>query len=110
ANGPDGALYVIDMYRECIEHPWSLPDDIKRRLDLHSGFDRGRIWRIVFEGFNRRPTHWLSKSSIDQLVALLEHPNGWHRETAARLLFQRQDANAIPLLEKLLKDSTSPVG
>jgi putative membrane-bound dehydrogenase-like protein len=110
ANGPDGALYVIDMYRECIEHPWSLPDDIKRRLDLHSGFDRGRIWRIVPEGFVRPKTPKLSKAGTAELVALLEHPNGWHRDTASRLLFERQDPGASPLLEKLLKESKSVVG
>ena len=110
ANGPDGALYVIDMYRECIEHPWSLPDDIKKRLDLHSGMDRGRIWRIVPEGFVPRNPQKLSKASTAELVALLEHPNGWHRETAARLLFERQDPSAVPLLEKLLKESKSPIG
>jgi putative membrane-bound dehydrogenase-like protein len=110
ANGPDGALYVIDMYRECIEHPWSLPDEIKRRLDLHSGFDRGRIWRIGPEGFVQPRTPKLSKANTAELVALLEHPNGWHRDTAARLLFERQDPKAIPLLEKLLKESNSAVG
>ena len=110
ANGPDGALYVVDMYRECIEHPWSLPDDIKARLDLHSGVERGRIWRIVPEGFTRRKPPKLSKASTRELVALLEHPNGWHRDTAARLLFQRQDPQAVPGLESLLAKSKSPIG
>ena len=43
ANAPDGALYVLDMYREIVEHPWSLPESIKKFLDLNSGSDRGRI-------------------------------------------------------------------
>jgi hypothetical protein len=51
ANAPDGTLYVIDMYREIIEHPWSLPPGIKEHLDLNSGNDRGRIYRIVPDGF-----------------------------------------------------------
>ena len=55
ANGPDGCLYVIDMYRETIEHPWSLPESLKKHLDLNSGNDRGRIYRIVPDGFKRRP-------------------------------------------------------
>ncbi|HSZ60095.1 MAG TPA: PVC-type heme-binding CxxCH protein [Tepidisphaeraceae bacterium] len=110
ANGPDGALYVIDMYRECIEHPWSLPDEIKRRLDLHSGFDRGRIWRIVPEGFVRAKTPKLSKATTAELVALLDHPNGWQRDTAARLLFERQDSAAVPLLEKFLSESKTAIG
>ena len=47
ANAPDGCLHVIDMYREVIEHPWSIPDEIKKHIDLNSGNDRGRIYRIV---------------------------------------------------------------
>ena len=45
--GPDGALYVVDMYRCVIEHPDFVPDELKRRPDLRLGDDRGRIWRIV---------------------------------------------------------------
>jgi len=109
ANGPDGALYVIDMYREVIEHPWSLPDEIRQRLDLHSGTDRGRIWRVVPEGFVARKPPPLSTATTAELVALLEHPNGWHRDTAARLLYERQDASAAPLLARMLETSKSPV-
>ena len=108
ANGPDGALYVIDMYRETIEHPWSLPDSIKSRLDLHSGTERGRIWRIVPEGFTPRPTPNLSKATTAELVKLLENPNGWHRDTAARLLYERHDAAAVPLLKDLVRLPPSP--
>jgi len=110
ANGPDGALYIVDMYREVIEHPWSLPDSIREHLDLHSGVNRGRIWRVVPENFVPRKPPRLSKASTAELVALLEHPNGWHRTTAARLLYERQDAAVTPLLEKLLKESKSAVG
>ena len=45
--GPDGALYIADMYREVIEHPWSLPHGIKQHIDLDRGNDRGRIYRVV---------------------------------------------------------------
>ena len=47
ANAPDGTLWILDMYREVIEHPKSLPPTIKRHPDLTSGRDRGRIWRVV---------------------------------------------------------------
>ncbi len=46
-NAPDGTLHLLDMYRETIEHPWSIPDDIRGLLDLRSGEDRGRIYRIA---------------------------------------------------------------
>ena len=110
ANGPDGALYIVDMYREVIEHPWSLPDYIRNRLDLHSGADRGRIWRIVPEGFVARAAPKLSKASTAELVALLDHPNGWHRDAAARLLYQRHDPKAAPLLRELLAHARTPIG
>ncbi len=110
ANAPDGTLYVIDMYREVIEHPWSLPEQIKKHLDLNSGNDRGRIYRIVPDSYKRPQPVRLGEASIPQLVATLESPNGWHRDTAARLLYQRQDKSAVPLLIALAENSKSPLG
>ncbi len=111
ANAPDGCLHVIDMYREVIEHPWSIPDEIKKHLDLNSGNDRGRIYRIEPERaeWQRRTSVDLSKASTAELVKTLEHPNGWHRDTAARLLYERQDKSAAPLLEKLVGESKEPL-
>ncbi|MFP6854235.1 MAG: PVC-type heme-binding CxxCH protein, partial [Opitutales bacterium] len=98
ANGPDGCLYVLDMYREVIEHPWSLPSDIKRHVDLNSGNDRGRIWRIKPEKFVRSPSPRLKEASSEELMDILSSPNAWRRETAARLLFERQDLQVVPAL------------
>jgi putative membrane-bound dehydrogenase-like protein len=106
ANAPDGTLYVIDMYREIIEHPWSLPDNLKKLLDLNSGSDRGRIYRIAPDGFKPAPPPRLGKASTAELVATLENRNGWHRDTASRLLYERQDSAAVPLLVKLTRNST----
>lgn len=110
ANGPDGALYVLDMYREIIEHPWSLPPGIKKHLDLTAGSDRGRIYRIVPEGFQPRPPPRLGAAGTAELVQTLAHRNAWHRETAARLLYERQDRAAVPLLEKQLRESPAALG
>src|SRR6185436_13688153 len=55
ANGPDGNLYIIDVYREVIEHPLSLPPEIKQHLDLTSGRDRGRIYRVARKDSSTRP-------------------------------------------------------
>lgn len=109
ANAPDGCLYVADMYREVVEHPWSLPDSIKDQLDLNAGNDRGRIYRVVPENFQRGKFVPLSKTSTAELVNTLEHPNGWHRDTASRLLYERQDPVAVPLLEKLFMTSKNPL-
>jgi len=110
ANAPDGCLYVLDMYREVIEHPWSLPPGIKKHVDLNAGNDRGRIYRIVPEKFKRRPAPDLGRASTADLVKTLGHPNGWHRDTAARLLFERQDKKATDALRGLLKSSTNELG
>jgi putative heme-binding domain-containing protein len=110
ANAPDGTLYVADMYREIVEHPSSLPDSVKKQFDLGNGNDRGRIWRVVPEGFRRPPPVRLGAAGTAALVKTLEHPNGWHRDTAARLLYERQDRAAVPLLVDLLRRSPSPLG
>jgi putative membrane-bound dehydrogenase-like protein len=93
-NAPDGNLYVIDYYRQYLEHPISIPEAVKRRLkmDFRAGEDLGRIYRVVAEGFDssdRKPA--LGSVPSADLVRHLEHPNGWHRRTAQRLLLERQD-------------------
>jgi putative membrane-bound dehydrogenase-like protein len=110
ANGPDGCLYVCDMYRETIEHPASIPPILKKHIDLTSGRDRGRIYRVAPEGFQSKPIAWPGKMTTAELVALLEHSNAWQRVTASRLLYEQSDRAAVPLLEKLARDSQSPLG
>lgn len=102
-NGPSGGLYVVDFYREIIEHPWSLPPAIKQHLDLNRGNDRGRIWRITRKASLPRRTVRLGDASLAELVELLGHANGWHRDTAARLLWQRNDPATEALLKSALK-------
>lgn len=104
ANAPDGCLYMIDMYREIIEHPWSLPQPLKSHLDLNAGNDRGRLYRIAPEGFRQPKLPPPAQATTPELVALLTHPNSWHRETAARLLCERREASALEPLRKLLAD------
>jgi len=110
ANAPDGCLYIIDMYREVIEHPWSIPESIKQFIDLNSGNDRGRIYRAAPDGFKQPAQPSLGKATTTELVATLEHPNGWHRDTASRLLYERQDAAVAPLLVALLTNGRTAYG
>jgi len=109
-HAPDGTLFVLDMYRETIEHPWSMPDDLKALLDLENGRDRGRIYRLAPPQFLRRKTPRLSQATTEQLVELLQHANAWHRETAHRLLFERQDSQSIKSLRRVLHDGSSELG
>lgn len=110
ANGPDGALYVVDMYRHLIQAAAFIPPAILKHLDVSGGFDQGRLYRIVPEHFQRPTQPRLSRATTAELVALLEHPNGWHRDSASRLLFQRQDPGAFKPLQELAIHSTSPLG
>jgi putative membrane-bound dehydrogenase-like protein len=102
AHGPDGALYVVDMYRAVIEHPDFMPPELKNRPDLTLGKDKGRIWRIVPEqGKPARARPRLSKAATADLVPLLAHENAWWRTTAQRLLLERQDRAAVGPLREL---------
>jgi putative membrane-bound dehydrogenase-like protein len=110
ANGPDGCLYVVSMYREIIEDESAIPDDILKHYDLNSGRDLGRIYRVMPEGSQRPPLPKLAGAETDELVALLAHPDSWVSETAQRLLYQKQDHGAVPALRKLVAESLTPQG
>jgi putative membrane-bound dehydrogenase-like protein len=112
ANAPDGCLYVIDMYRELIEGAAFLAPQVLKNVDPSAGIDKGRIWRIVPDGYKRRPKPQLSKAKTEELVDLLDHPNGWHRDTASRLLYQRQPHNTTikQQLEKIAKEGKTSQG
>ena len=110
ANGPDGALYIADLYREILDFSDGIPESIKRFKDLNRGNDRGRIYRVVPDGFKQPALPKLGRASTAELVATLQHPNAWHRETAARLIYERQDKSAIPALAQLAAQSTSALG
>ncbi|MCO6458654.1 MAG: hypothetical protein J5I93_25385, partial [Pirellulaceae bacterium] len=105
ATGPDGALYVADMYRLWVEHPKFLPEEIAKKLDWRAGEDRGRIWRILPAAAARRP--YSPPQTTADLVALLSDDNGWCRHTAQRLLVERQAQDAVPALAELLTDGVS---
>jgi putative membrane-bound dehydrogenase-like protein len=109
-NTPDGTLLVLDMYRETVEHPDSLPPPIKKHLDLTSGRDKGRIYHIIPEHFRRRRRPALTRAKTSELVDLLADRDAWWRETAQRLLIERQDPAAIPLLRQLARQRPTALG
>jgi putative membrane-bound dehydrogenase-like protein len=107
-NAPDGTLYALDMSREVIE-AIHIPLDVVKHLDLRRGRDQGRIYRIAPTGFTpRKPPH-LGNATTAELVAMLEHPDGWWRDTAQRLLFERQDPAAAAELRSLAAEGKSDV-
>lgn len=104
AQGPDGALYVVDMYRGLIQHkayvtPYLTEQTLSRKLvqPIH----RGRIWRIVPEDWEPKKFVKLSALSGSQLVGYLSSKDGWYRDMAQRLLVERNDRSVVPQLMKL---------
>ena len=108
--GPDGHLYVVDYYRQHIETPLSIPEDLKADMDFLRGEDMGRIYRIKPAGANKdAPNENISDLDGEELVNLLKHPNRWHRLTAQRLILERNDASVLPHLKHLLQQTELPV-
>lgn len=110
--GPDGALYVVDYYRQIIEHPEWMSDEAVKAGGLYKGKDMGRIYRITPQ--NEGAAEWikglkLGDETSQQLVKYLSHKNIWWRLNAQRLLVDRQDKTIVPVLIEMTK-SDSPVG
>ncbi|MBX7166407.1 MAG: c-type cytochrome, partial [Pirellulales bacterium] len=107
-TGPDGALWVADMYRLVIEHPEWIPAEAQARYDLRSGSDRGRIYRLYPVGSRPRPIVRLSELSPVELVTALDSPNGPQRDLAAQLLVERADEAMREPLRKLATGAKRP--
>jgi putative membrane-bound dehydrogenase-like protein len=110
-TGPDGALWVADIYRFMIEHPHWLPKEGKEELLPHYrlGEDRGRIYRIVPKASEARPILRLDQLDIPQLIEALDSTNGWQRDKVHQVLIWRKDATSLPLLKDMVSSSTNPL-
>lgn len=108
--GPDGALYVIDYYRQIIEHPEWLSEEVIKSGALYNGSDKGRIYRIT--ATNAAKMNWLNninlgKATTVTLVNALNSNNIWWRRNAQRLLVDQKDNAAPGLLKKFIDTTTS---
>ncbi len=106
--GPDGALFIVDMYRQHIETPVSIPEDLKEDMDFYAGEDRGRLFRIAPTDAAPAAVVPLHDASTPDLVAALADPNGWRRRTAQRLLLERDDPAAVDPLRATLAGPDAP--
>ena len=86
--GPDGAMYIVDMYREVIEHPEWIPDDIEKGLNLEAGKDKGRIYKVTRA--DATEFDFKTFQTVQGMIANLEHTNQWVRNTAHRLLIDSE--------------------
>ncbi|MGC1272329.1 MAG: PVC-type heme-binding CxxCH protein, partial [Planctomycetaceae bacterium] len=141
--GPDGALYVVDMYRAVIEHPQWMPTELKTRRDLRWGDDRGRIYRVAAKDKppGKMPTlaairaatvrkrlpatpgdktlpdsrgsddgRGSDEPAVEALFAALDSPNGWTRDTAARLLSHNSSGLDKTMLAEVAANGKTPAG
>jgi hypothetical protein len=111
-NGPDGALYVVDLYRGILQHRIYVTSFLRKQIDergLANGIGLGRIWRVVPDGAPRANFKLgLAAATTAKLVEKLGDANGWTRDTAQRLLVEKRDPVATALLTALAVDRASP--
>jgi mono/diheme cytochrome c family protein len=106
ATGPDGCLYIVDMYHGIIqEHVWTPKNSYIRprimRMGLEKNIGRGRIYRLVHDGYKPGPRPHMLEMSNDELVSCLDHPGGWWRDEAQKLLVLHGDKSVVPALKKM---------
>lgn len=111
--GPDGALYIADMYHGIIEHVIFMAPYLEKQIkdrNLEAGNDMGRIWRIVYKDKPidyRRPR--LSSASSPQLIRELGHRNGWRRLTAQRLLVEKEEQAVVSRLRNVVVQESGDI-
>lgn len=115
ATGPDGYLYLCDMYRGIIqEGNWTKEGSYLRNHILKYGLDKningGRIWRVVHDDPKpRRAAPRMLDEKPAELVAHLADPNGWWRDTAQRILILRGDKSVVPALRQMAESHANPL-
>ncbi|MBC8152346.1 MAG: c-type cytochrome [Bacteroidetes bacterium] len=113
ATGPDGALYVADMYKGIVQHnaymtPYLREQTLARKLE--APINRGRIWRIVPTSWKPVKTAKLSTATPAELVGYLSNPDGWYRDMAQRLLVERNDKSIGSALTSLALKGDNQLG
>lgn len=113
AVGPDGALYVVDLYRGVIQHRQFVTSYLRKQVlerGLAAPVGLGRIWRVVAE---ERPVDRSSPAALfvdtPARIRTLRHPNGWVRDTAQRLLVEHGDRDGVPLLDRMAREGETPL-
>ena len=107
-TGPDGSLWVVDMYRYVIEHPIWIPPAVLQNIDPRAGHDRGRLYRVLPETLDARPTPDLSQLAGPALAAAINSPNGTIRDLVQQLILWNRDTAARPMLLELARTAERP--
>jgi mono/diheme cytochrome c family protein/glucose/arabinose dehydrogenase len=111
--GPDGALYIVDMYHGIVQHgsymtPYLKEQTQKRQLDQH--VHMGRIWRIVPRKAKQRELPKLGEMNGGELLGFLSHTDGWYRDMAQRLLVESGDQDLVPQVKELATNGSTALG
>ncbi len=109
-TGPDGCLYIVDMYRGIIqESAWTREGSLIRPVIVRKGLDKnigkGRIYRIVHDEIAPDETPQLLDKTSGELLDYLGHPNGWYRNTAQKLMILKKDQSVVPALKEIALDN-----
>ena len=104
SNGPDGTLYVVDIYRGIIQHHTYITEYLRDQIAsraLERPIGLGRIYRVVHDSTVRDRTTLPPNAPASRLVDFVSHPNGWWRDAAQRLIVERGDPSVAPALAAL---------
>jgi hypothetical protein len=113
STGPDGALYVVDLYRGVLQHRISLTSYLRKQSEdrkLDEGLHLGRIYRIVPADRPAPRANQLATLTPAQWAGKLEHPNAFWRETAQRILVAKPEPSLAPAIRKVALQSALPAG
>jgi len=115
-TSPDGAMMIIDVHRGIIQQGnWTRPGSYLRgvidKWGIHKNINKGRIYRLVHDTYKADKQPRMLDQSTPELVKHLEHPNGWWRDTAQKLIILREDnQSVVPTLMKMARESKSELG
>jgi glucose/arabinose dehydrogenase/mono/diheme cytochrome c family protein len=113
-TGPDGCLYIVDMYRGIIqESTWAQPgsylyDQIMTK-GLEKNIKNGRIYRLVYEGLEPGPRPQMLTDPVSKLLTYIDHPNGWWRDNAQKEIIIRGDTSLVPALQQIALGGKGPL-
>ncbi|HEU0038389.1 MAG TPA: PVC-type heme-binding CxxCH protein, partial [Verrucomicrobiae bacterium] len=105
AHGPEGALWIVDMYREIIEDYSAIPRYLQQQYGLTNGISQGRLWRLTHDAAPRAPSADMSKLNASGLAKEAGSPHFWRRQTARRLLVERNAQSVAPALSQLAREA-----
>lgn len=112
-TAPDGCLYLVDYYHGLIQHKTYMTTYLRKQYESRGldspSFELGRIYRIRHEDKARGPQPELSSASSEDLLNHLSHPNGWWRDTAQRLLIERNDEATFATLQNNLRQHPNEI-